>query len=238
MREIKKKFKEVFSELLLPQGFIFWKGVFVKLVNNEVIHVISLYKRDITSFTIEFNICTVYRYSLEKSNLIGNQKLYEFIENNTSEHLHYHIDEASLDECMRQACDDTRKYVLPVISKVDTIDRVIEYCVENEFERIRFKPIEYSVFYLMIKQNYEYDFEKYYKKELEKFSKWIDEGKFGLNYTYEDASKSLREPIDEIVNERNRILSDENEIRKVNEILAERYNRNREQLIKMGLIKE
>ncbi|MDE6727890.1 MAG: hypothetical protein K2J80_08120 [Oscillospiraceae bacterium] len=148
-------FKQVFGEALEPLGYQLIKGkypYFVRVVSNEIIHVISYYNdkkcydRDHDYIQIKGGVATVYRPEID---LTQNPKWENWLTTNCSIYIYrieHNLEERD-DELKRQIYNHpslpneslkameyqlalTKRFILPALDKAMTIDS----CIENDFE--------------------------------------------------------------------------------------------------------
>lgn len=148
-------FKKVFGEALEPLGYRLIKGkypYFVRVVSDEIIHVISYYNdkkcydRDHDYIQIKGGVATVYRPEID---LTQNPKWENWLTTNCSIYIYrieHNLEERD-DELKRQLYNHpslpdeslkameyqlalTKRFILPALDKAMTIDS----CIENDFE--------------------------------------------------------------------------------------------------------
>lgn len=148
-------FKQVFGEALAPLGYRLIKGkypYFVRVVSDEIIHVISYYNdkkcydRDHDYIQIKGGVATVYRPEID---LTRNPKWENWLTTNCSIYIYrieHNLEERD-DELKRQLYNHpslpdeslkameyqlalTKRFVLPALDKAMTIDS----CIEHDFE--------------------------------------------------------------------------------------------------------
>ncbi len=148
-------FKKVFGEALEPLGYKLIKSkypYFVRVVTDEIIHVISYYNdkkcydRDHDNIVINGGVATVYRKEIDLTHnprrenwLTTNYSIYIYrLEHNLEKldvelkhRLYYHpsAPEDILDE-MEYQLALTKRFILPALDKAVTIDS----CIEHDFE--------------------------------------------------------------------------------------------------------
>lgn len=148
-------FKRVFGEALAPLGYRLIKGkypYFVRVVSDEIIHVISYYNdkkcydRDHDYIQIKGGVATVYRPEID---LTKNPKWENWLTTNCDIYIYrleHNLEERD-DELKRQLYNHpslpdeilkgmeyqlalTKRFILPALDKAMTIDS----CIENDFE--------------------------------------------------------------------------------------------------------
>lgn len=148
-------FKQVFGEALEPLGFKLIKSkypYFVRVVNDEIIHVISYYNdkrcydRDHNDIVIKGGVATVYRPEIDLTQnpkrenwLTTNCSIYiyrlehnlEKLDDELKRQLYYHpsAPEDILDE-MKYQLALTKRFILSALNKALTI----ESCIEHNYE--------------------------------------------------------------------------------------------------------
>lgn len=140
-------FKQVFGEALKPLGFKKIKGrqpYFVRLIGNEIIHVVAMHKTGDNYFDIVSGVATVYREKIDLSEsirfnqnwLIGISEFYrKFDDTNFNNEYRISImyfgfnqttNEAII-KAFESALREFRKWVLPILQEADSIINVLEY---------------------------------------------------------------------------------------------------------------
>ncbi len=155
MATLNTVFKQVYGEALKPLGFLKLKGrypYFVRLIGNEIIHVITFLNRDSgvlghKGFSIECGVATVYRQRIsldesprDNSNWFrGNLDIFEkrnpFVPRDIGsamfEKLYTFVykpnDDESMLEVVKNSLEETKKYILPVLNEVTNLKACIEY---------------------------------------------------------------------------------------------------------------
>ena len=141
---INAAFKQVFGELLEPMGFKLVKSkhpYFVRVVNGEILQVITIVSRPDKRFEILGGIATVYRQSLSlnlnpqmnESWLIGNFYYYQQLDI-TNEKRKYSSNEIYefygadlLEKEMKRAFTATKKIILDIFDKVNSLEKCVEF---------------------------------------------------------------------------------------------------------------
>ena len=138
-------FKQVFGETLEPLGFIKIKSrhpYYVRLINGEILHVITFkkdnYEKD--RFEIYGGVATIYKplidfdqnvdYNTTWMSPIRTYELnYKYSCDNVDLYYKFQInDNNSLLEAFSKALKQTQEYIIPVLDTVISLNDVIDYC--------------------------------------------------------------------------------------------------------------
>ncbi|MBE6842124.1 MAG: hypothetical protein E7510_04755 [Ruminococcus sp.] len=164
-------FKKVFGPALEPLGFVKIKSrypYYVRLINDEILHVITFKEGHNYTFTILCGVATVYRKEINLSGKpIGEwfndvfdmyQYTYQYKTKNElktmSKQLRYikyspYVDSVqyncNLISGFKYALDITQKYTLPILESIDNIQNVIDYTHDyNTPHNMYFKNKQYT----------------------------------------------------------------------------------------------
>ena len=142
-------FKQIFGQALEPLGFQLTKGkypYFVRVINDEILHVITIRSvsagfPDYGAFELYGGVATIYRNKIDlakspRENLNWLNSTITFYHHaypdkdlrNSINTISYKKDESeSISNGIEYALMITEKYILPVISQIDSIDLCIDY---------------------------------------------------------------------------------------------------------------
>jgi len=224
MPTLNKVFLEVFGEALIPLGFKKIKGrhpYFVRLVGDEIIHVITCMKKPVPTpgckeFTILGGIATVYRQNitldwspLENSNWFS--EIMNFYINNNSFNINDEVrksldsflfDEDIIVNEMKRSLKVTEKHILPLLNDVITLNSCIDffykyipgitYIRSNEKLNYEYPKNTDGEGLLYIKTNYRGDFKERIQSYVSNFEYAYKTGIF-TKETYEKQCKDIKE---------------------------------------------
>ena len=138
-------FKQVFGEALAPHGFVKIKGrqpYFVRLIGNEILHIITYMPRPNKSFRIIGGVATVYRQRLSldecpRNNgnwLHGNLHFYrelhpldEIPGDLFSKLYEFYYSEETIHSSIETALEITKEIMLPILDEVVDLESCIQY---------------------------------------------------------------------------------------------------------------
>jgi hypothetical protein len=145
MPTLNTAFKQVFGEALAPHGFVKIKGrqpYFVRLIGNEILHIITYMPRPNKSFRIIGGVATVYRQRLSldecpRNNgnwLHGNLHFYrelhpldEIPGDLFSKLYEFYYSEETIHSSIETALEITKEIMLPILDEVVDLEACIEY---------------------------------------------------------------------------------------------------------------
>ena len=140
-------FKQIFGEALEPLGFVKIKSkhpYFVRVVNGEILHIITFYKGGPGEFTIDGGIATVYRekFDFDQDVLANLNALndtaqfyaYSFKDYSKDdtvfrERSYYYLpnDNDSIEQTFIKALEQAKQYILPVLDDIVSLRDCIEH---------------------------------------------------------------------------------------------------------------
>ena len=221
---INAAFKQVFGELLEPMGFKLVKSkhpYFVRVVNNEIIHIISYTNtrqkyHNKQPFTIIGGAFSVYRrnFNLDVKpydnwdSLLDNHKIYSYSICEETYDLNYRksicnftceIDNNdSIISTMKSSLEVTEKIMLTYLNKLDSIESYFkELVINNSFELLTESPEE-LIFYNI--DNFEEITRTALNKKADMYKKCVELNRKGYtNENYENIINNLENYVQEIV---------------------------------------
>jgi len=212
-------FKQVFGEYLEPLGFKKIKGrhpYFVRLIDNEILHIVSCMPRPDKKFIIIGGVATVYRQHIsldlspkENGNwLHGNlhfyTKLHEFDENTNysfNDLYEFGYSEESILSEMEHVLNITKGIMLPILDEVVDLEACVEYFNKFGLDMHLYDDKQdfgnkyvnnyYNEGLLYIKTNNQGGIIKKTKERLVTIAYNIEKGRFG--YTQKDYDEKYKE---------------------------------------------
>jgi len=237
--EVIKAYKRIFGEILEPYGFRLLKGTkfFVKVVNDEIVQSVYIFKSRDGSLKFAINHKTIYsNLYLGKSKgdclLLNYSEIFQFSDVDMKT-MFWDYDESNMKKVIEQAAMAMVKYVLPKFDQVLTTKDCIPLYKKYFIDKLREEPKDTTEFLLLIRERNRDDFEDVVTEALKETQKLIEKGRFGE--TYENAEISLREAIiDAIVVPRDEMLNNPKKLAEADAEIERRAKVNREVLRMWG----